>query len=265
MGVVFHDTFNHGSDGDELDGTSPDTTGTSWSEVEITGTATLTWRIRTGDHVWSDNQGASHVYLEALPAPTEADVDVEANLEDSSPDNNPLFIVARAADANNLYCLRIEDSTEPADMFLEKYVSGSLTNLDTALAAISSGDDYKLEIRGDDLKVYVVSGSGYVEVMSRSVFSAGISYRVVESKWPEIREAMWGFNTKRIADSTPEDIDQLAQDRRVVRNRRKLEAIAANARRMIELEERHGSLRNYLRSFGDLKPPSKIFASSSSS
>ena len=102
-------------------------------------------------------------------------------------------------------------------------------------------------------RVNAQSIDDYLEAMSRSVFSTGMSYRMVDSKWPEIREAMWDFDTKRIAYSTPEDIDRLAQDRRVVRNRRKLEAIVSNARRMIELEERHGSLRTYLRSFGDFE------------
>ena len=34
----------------------------------------------------------------------------------------------------------------------------------------------------------------------------------------------------------------------MIRNRRKLQAIVANARRLIELEEEHGSFKDYLRS-----------------
>ena len=87
----------------------------------------------------------------------------------------------------------------------------------------------------------------YLEVMTKSVFQSGISWRVVESKWPGIREAFQGFDAKAVASLTPFDLDQLTQDKRVIRNRRKLEAIVENARRMLELEEAHSGLRNYLR------------------
>jgi len=90
----------------------------------------------------------------------------------------------------------------------------------------------------------------YLEVMTKAVFQSGMSWRVVESKWPGIREAFKGFDAKSVASLTPFDLDELAQDKRVIRNRRKLEAIVENARRMLQLEETHGDLRGYLRSHG---------------
>ena len=88
----------------------------------------------------------------------------------------------------------------------------------------------------------------YLEVMTKAVFQTGISWKVVESKWPGIREAFRGFDAEAIANLTPQDLDELTQDKRVIRNRRKLEAIVGNARRLIELDEGHGSFRDYLRS-----------------
>ena len=90
----------------------------------------------------------------------------------------------------------------------------------------------------------------YLEVMSKSVFQAGMSWRVVEAKWPEIRQAFRGFDPAVVADLTEKDLDELTNDQRVIRNRRKLEAIVVNARRMVDLEEQHGSFRSYLRSHG---------------
>jgi DNA-3-methyladenine glycosylase I len=90
----------------------------------------------------------------------------------------------------------------------------------------------------------------YLEVMIRSVFQTGLSWRVVDSKWPGIRDALRGFDPEAIAMISESDLDELAQDRRVIRNRRKLEAIVGNARRMLELDEAHGSFRDYLRSHG---------------
>ena len=90
----------------------------------------------------------------------------------------------------------------------------------------------------------------YLEVMSKSVFQTGMSWRVVESKWPGIREAFHGFDARAVAAMSQGDIDKLATDTRVIRNRRKLAAIVENAHRLLELETEHGTFRDYLRSHG---------------
>ncbi len=90
----------------------------------------------------------------------------------------------------------------------------------------------------------------YLEVMSKAVFQTGISWKVVEVKWPGIREAFRGFDPKVVAAFTEADLDALTNDTRVIRNRRKLEGIVKNARTMLELEKQHGSFRAYLRSQG---------------
>ena len=84
--------------------------------------------------------------------------------------------------------------------------------------------------------------------MSKAAFQTGISWKVVENKWPGIKEALRDFDPVKIAQFSDKDIDDLTQDTRVIRNRRKLQAIVANARRLIELEEEHGSFKDYLRS-----------------
>ena len=95
------------------------------------------------------------------------------------------------------------------------------------------------------------SPGDYLEVMSRAVFQTGMAWSVVESKWPDIRAAMRDFDAEAVAGLGAADIDQLAQDPRVIRNRRKLEAIVGNARRLLELSGEHGTFRDYLRSHGD--------------
>ena len=90
----------------------------------------------------------------------------------------------------------------------------------------------------------------YLEVMSKAAFQTGISWKVVENKWPGIKEALRDFDPVKIAQFSDKDIDDLTQDTRVIRNRRKLEAIVANARRLIELEEEHGRLDHSYRDAG---------------
>ena len=91
----------------------------------------------------------------------------------------------------------------------------------------------------------------YLAVMSRAVFQSGMSWRTVNAKWPSIREAFGGFDPQAIAAFGEREIDELAQDTRVIRNRRKLQAISNNAARLLELDADHGSFRDYLRSHDD--------------
>ena len=77
--------------------------------------------------------------------------------------------------------------------------------------------------------------SDYLEIMTMAAFQAGISWRVIEAKWAGFREAFDGFDPEKVASLEPPDIDRLAEDTRIVRNRAKIEAAIANARAMVAL------------------------------
>jgi 3-methyladenine DNA glycosylase Tag len=91
----------------------------------------------------------------------------------------------------------------------------------------------------------------YLDVLTRAVFQSGISWRVVEAKWPGTREALCNFDPEQLADLSPEDIDRLAADTRLIRNRRKIEATVDNARLMLDLDREHHGFGRYLKSFPD--------------
>ena len=93
----------------------------------------------------------------------------------------------------------------------------------------------------------------YLEVMSKAIFQTGISWKVVENKWPGIHDAFRGFDHRLVASLTEAELADLSADPRVIRNRRKIEAIVDNARTMLDLEEQNGSFKNYLRSHGDFE------------
>ena len=108
-----------------------------------------------------------------------------------------------------------------------------------------------MPVSGPPERIEPASLDDYLEVMSKAVFQSGMSWRVVEAKWPGIEEAFHNFDVHKVADFSVFEVEALAQDKRVIRNRRKLAAIVDNAQRMIELEREHGSFRSYLRSHGD--------------
>jgi 3-methyladenine DNA glycosylase Tag len=91
--------------------------------------------------------------------------------------------------------------------------------------------------------------SDYLEVMSKAAFQAGISWQVVENKWPGTREAFDNFDPAVIAKYSGGKMADLLEDSRVIRNHLKLEAVVANARRMLELDKQYKGFKKYLRSF----------------
>jgi DNA-3-methyladenine glycosylase I len=91
----------------------------------------------------------------------------------------------------------------------------------------------------------------YLDVITRAVFQSGMSWRVVEAKWDGFREAFAGFDPGAVAVLTGDDVERLAGDTRIIRNRRKIEATITNAQAMLELEARPGGFADWLRSHGD--------------
>src|SRR4026208_1575782 len=91
----------------------------------------------------------------------------------------------------------------------------------------------------------------YLEVLTKAVFQAGISWRVIAAKWDGFREAFHGFDAERVANLTPKDVDRLVEDTRIVRNRSKIQATVDNAETLLSLEEEFGSVKKYLRSHAD--------------
>ena len=89
----------------------------------------------------------------------------------------------------------------------------------------------------------------YLEVMSKAVFQAGISWKVVESKWPATKSAFHGFDPQALTKLKMAEVEDIARDPRIIRNFRKIDAVIGNAQRMLELEKRHASFQKYLRSF----------------
>jgi len=93
--------------------------------------------------------------------------------------------------------------------------------------------------------------SDYLEAMSRAVFTAGISWKVIEAKWDGTLEAFDHFDAEKVAGYTPDDVERLMADPRVIHNRKKIEAIIGNAGELIIVDREFGGIDAYLASFAD--------------
>jgi len=91
----------------------------------------------------------------------------------------------------------------------------------------------------------------YVASMARAVFVSGINWKVIDAKWDGIREAFDNFDPLKVAAYTPADVDRLMTDARIIRNRKKIEAIVRNTGELINVDREFGGVEKYLASFDD--------------
>lgn len=82
--------------------------------------------------------------------------------------------------------------------------------------------------------------------MTRQVFNAGFVWRVIEAKWPGFEKAFRGFDPKKVARLSNDDLAKLRGDERIVRNPQKIQATRDNARFLVEVAEQHGSAARWL-------------------
>lgn len=87
------------------------------------------------------------------------------------------------------------------------------------------------------------------EMLLLESFQAGLSWECVLNKREAFRSAFDDFDPQKIADYGLETLGALAEDRKIIRNRRKIAAAANNARHFLEIQAEYGSFSEYLRQF----------------
>jgi 3-methyladenine DNA glycosylase Tag len=78
-------------------------------------------------------------------------------------------------------------------------------------------------------EIAAIPDDRWLAQMARGIFQAGISWSVVEAKWPGIEEAFHGFAPGRVAMIEGDALDALLADPRVIRSGAKIVAIRDNA------------------------------------
>jgi site-specific DNA-methyltransferase (cytosine-N4-specific) len=92
----------------------------------------------------------------------------------------------------------------------------------------------------------------YLEQLTKAVFQAGFSRKIIHDKWTNFEKAFDDFDIEAVAGYDEQDVDRLLADDSIVRNQRKIRATIHNARVMQELIAEHGSFYTYLRSLDEL-------------
>jgi DNA-3-methyladenine glycosylase I len=87
------------------------------------------------------------------------------------------------------------------------------------------------------------SEGGYFEVLALCILQAGFNWRKVRAGWPQLRRAFQEFDVQALAKADPQD---LLQRPGIIKNRRKIEAIIANALRFQHVQREYGSFAQFI-------------------
>lgn len=95
---------------------------------------------------------------------------------------------------------------------------------------------------------------GYLyEMLILESFQAGLSWECVLNKREDFRLAFDFFDVEKVASYTEEKIEELRQNEKIIRNKRKIYASIKNSKVFLEIQKEFGSFYNYLSSFAGEK------------
>jgi 3-methyladenine DNA glycosylase Tag len=90
------------------------------------------------------------------------------------------------------------------------------------------------------------SDDAYFENMTRVIFLAGLSWKMIDEKWPNFKKAFNNFSITKVAKFGEENIKRLMKDASIVRNQAKIRAAVNNAKQLQNIKKEHGSFQSYL-------------------
>lgn len=116
----------------------------------------------------------------------------------------------------------------------------------SAYCAVAAADPVHRPYHDGEYGFPVADETVLFERLALEIFQAGLSWRLVLVKRPALRAAFAGFAVDRVAAFTAADVEALLADPAIIRNRRKIEAVIANAARVRRLRDEAGGFAAWL-------------------
>lgn len=116
------------------------------------------------------------------------------------------------------------------------------------VSAHKSGEDLEAllpQVKTAD-QLRSISDDRMLSEMSRRVFRAGLKHSVVDGKWPAFEQAFWGFDPQKVALMSDEQLENLMQNKAIIRHWGKIKSVRANALMVTEFAAKHGSFANLI-------------------
>lgn len=89
------------------------------------------------------------------------------------------------------------------------------------------------------------------EMLILECFQAGLSWEIILNKRDAFRKAYDDFDVNKVAEYDDAKIEELMQNKTIIRNRRKITASIRNAKIFIQIQAEFGSFSNYIHSFSE--------------
>jgi len=83
------------------------------------------------------------------------------------------------------------------------------------------------------------------DILAFIIFTQRFSFKTVKKKWPDIQEAFDNFSVEKVAKYDAKKVQKLLNDKRIIRNKQKVESIVANARIAMDIRKKHDSVTKW--------------------
>ena len=88
--------------------------------------------------------------------------------------------------------------------------------------------------------------NAYFENMTRVIFIAGLSWKMIDKKWPNFRKAFKNFSINEVARFSDNDVERFKNNPGIVRNRAKIIATIHNSRKFQNIRKEFGSFQHFI-------------------
>jgi len=116
------------------------------------------------------------------------------------------------------------------------------------------GDDLYEAYHDNEWGKPVYDDETLFEFLILETFQAGLSWITILRKRENFREAFDNFDYKKIANYDESKLEELQNNKGIIRNKLKIKSAVTNAREFIRIQEEFGSFSKYIWSFVDEKP-----------
>ena len=117
-------------------------------------------------------------------------------------------------------------------------------NMDNPLYVLYHDNEWGVP-KYDDYELY--------ELLILEMFQAGLSWETILNKRDNFRKAFDNFDWTKIVNYDEDKINELMQDKGIIRNRRKIEATINNTKIFMDIQKEYGSFANFIWGFTDNK------------
>lgn len=101
-----------------------------------------------------------------------------------------------------------------------------------------------------DAELMRLSDALYLERLTRCIFVSGFSAKVIRSKWDGFVEVFQEFDLDKLAELEDEDWQAMTEDTRIIRNKRKIQAVRDNLKMVQTLSKEYGGFGKFMLSWG---------------